>query len=447
MKNLFTLSLFTFKLAYKKGVILGLSLYAAILVVIFFNLGASSGVLIEEYPVRMQYALWGLFSLLAPAILWTTALSLRSDYQGQQLQMMSTLPVSRKKQWMARWIGGTAACLIPVLIALCVLHITAYFYIGSYSENAQKDFHARFDTPRCTVYPIRPNVESFVDAEYEKILKTTTLNSEDERQALRQMIREKHTLQSRSMGENGTISIPFDTRELPEHAPLFLEINYRAQDRVTPSLSSFTLVDNSGVSYGTDTLKTNPFYGKIIPVPENANRHAETWLLKIKGIKAQSMIFESPYEPTLFYPSAFPYMNMILLIAGSLCWTAAFVALALTASTLFPFTISAFVLGCAWIIGMMTPFLMDILKDMQSQYIQSVGDQIWSGFLIITASVMQTFSTPPGIEQFAVAQSMTTDTVLPWFIGTILFLIIFAFIGSLLLQQREVFSDGNGGDV
>ncbi len=448
MKNLVTLSLLSFKLAYKRGMILGLSILAVVLVFLFFHLGASTGELMSEYPNRIQFALWGLFTLFAPAMLWVCVLSIRNDYQGQQLPMLTTLPVSRSIQFLGRWMGSTVACLIPMGIGLILLGVIQHQYVRSFPEKDQVDFHQRFDYPRCTRSPSVADQKAQIKAELKKLDQDGLIKDDEEREYMRNEIIEKYKLVARSVPENGKIVHTFETEGLPSHQPLFFDINYRALDRVNGSLSRFTLTNDRGVVFFTDTAITHPYYGYALPIPPSAIPNGENWLLEMQGIEAQSMVFIEPYQVKIYYLADFAYHNVLLLVIFTILWTSAFVALALTVATHLSFTVASFVLGCIWMMGLMTPFFRDLSKSLTEYGVRNQMDGIFAIFLDGICSILQVFSTPFGIESYAKGEMIRWQgSCQSWVVAAILVTFIALCIGMTLLKNREICSEGTGGEV
>ena len=114
------------------------------------------------------------------------------------------------------------------------------------------------------------------------------------------------------------------------------------------------------------------------------------------------------------------------------------VAIALTASSIFSFSVAVFVTMVTYLTGLFSNFFVNIIRDLSFH-----DDSLWNTFatIVIKLGLWITESTkaPPVNQMFADGISIPVKTLLiSWGSGFIFYILIVIFIGIWTLTKKEI---------
>ena len=400
LKKILSVASVTTRLFFRGGAGWGLLFLVSAVAGFMFSVASGDGVLADELRIRIKYAIYVSTILLNVALVYFACVSLRKDIDERRFHNITAAPVSRGAIWLGKLLGtlviGTIAYFaMSLTVAACCFGLIARCQSKSDVESLKDNFYLTYYLHKPDLTKLDKEIKKEYAARRRELEKREKEEKEkkkhlpkecqeghchhhhgDEWKARKYLLfdvrREKQMI---FPGKSGKWPFDWDPDSLKgEYAILKFKF-YTSQPRKK-------LNGTWSVSDGKRTWSA-PFSG--YPTVEHKLRIPVAEIPKTKRLV---LTFDNKSRAYLFFPAYNDgiqilsghrgvFSNYILLYIFSLAHMATLVALALTFSSLFSYSVAVFASVMMYLTAAFSDMFANVLNDLsfQDQTFQTIAAQ------------------------------------------------------------------------
>ena len=458
MKKIISISKTVLILFFRSGAGWGLIALSGLLAVFMFFATNSDSLLINELHLRIRYSLYAFSLLLNVALIYFSCGTLRKDIDERRFHTISSAPVHRAQIWLGKFLGVLSFGFIVFLTSSMAVAISAFFFIHHWKNKDEvtalkRNFFRTYYvcTPDLTI------LEKDINSEFQKRLKVLIKQQEEEhkehelhhhggechchelegeewrsRKLLLDQVRKE--MQAIPAGKTGQWKFRWNPSEIKGDY-VILRFKFYSNSRRNKVRGTWTL---PGTDWKYD-FEGYPFLTHDVKIPLKYVINKDILKLRYTVHSSSYVIFPVYHEGlSVLYDSGGLFKNYIYLLFFSLLHMATLIAMALTFSSLFSYSVAVFVATVIYITGAFTPFFESVLRDL-SFHDQTLANMIFSKIIEFGIWITK------GVRPFDVGSSFSDGLSIPFAtiitnngFGYIIYISALMLIGIFALTRKEI---------
>lgn len=466
MKKILSIAKIVLLLFFRRGAGWGLIALTALLAVLIFFATNSDNLLYNELHLRIKYSLYAFSLLLNIALMYFACASLRKDIDERRFHTISAAPVYRAQIWLGKFCGVIAFGFIVFLTSSLAIAISCIIFIARWENDAdRKELNEKFFRTYYVCTPDLTDLQEEVDKEYNKRLKTEEEKHKDhdhaegehcneeeghahssscghdhgkwrERKYLLNEVRKEKQIISPNKSGKWT----FDwNRNAVKSNFLILQFKFYTNKRRSKIQGEWQVLNSEGSTTWTEQFSGYPFLPHELKIPLRSVPDTKRLTIAFKEQSSSFVIFPVFYGGIkLLYDSGSLLKNYLILAIFSILHMAVLVAIALTASSIFSYSVAIFVTISTYLTGLFSNFFVNIIQDL-SFHDDSLGKNIATGIIKGGLWITESTKSPSVNQMFADGISIPVKTLATsWGPGFCIYIVVVIFLGIWILTKKEI---------
>jgi hypothetical protein len=468
MKKILSIAKIVLLLFFRRGAGWGLISLVSLFAVFIFFATSSDNLLYNELHLRIKYSLYAFTILLNIALMYFACVSLRKDIDERRFHTISAAPVHRAQIWLGKFCGIVSFGFIVFLAASAAIAISCMIFIAKWDIDKDKDMlKEKFFRTYYVCTPDLTDLQKKVEIEYEKRRKAELEkhkghhhkegeNCEEEEEAghvhssscghdhgkwrerkymLEEVRKEKQII---APGKTGTWTFDWDHAAVKSDF-LLLKFKFYTNKRRNKVKGVWKVLNTTGASVWEQSFDGYPFLPHEIKIPMQSLPETKRLTIAFQENSASYVIFPVFHGGIkLLYDSGGLLKNYIILVIFSILHMSVLVAIALTSSSIFSYSVAVFVTISTFLTGSFSIFFVNVVRDL-SFHDDSFGKTIATFFIKVGIWITESTKAPPVNQMFADGISIPVKTLMTsWGIGFFIYMLIVMLIGIWMLTKKEI---------
>lgn len=466
MKKIFSISRTVILLLFRGGAGWGLISMTTLLAFFIFFATNSDNLLYNELHLRIKYSLYAFTMVLNIALMYFACVSLRKDIDERRFHTISAAPVHRAQIWLGKFCGTVAFGFIVFLAGSLAIALSCIFFIARWEKPEDREaLREKFLRTYYVCTPDLTDLQKEVDTEFGKRLKAEADKHKGHQHAegehceeeeghehtsacghdhgkwrerkylLNEIRKEKQII---SPGHTGTWTFDWN-RNAVKNDFILLNFKFYTNQKRSKTQGEWQVLNADGTPAWTCSFDGYPFLPHEIKIPLDSLPDSKRLTIAFKEKSSSFVIFPVFHGGIkLLYDSGGLLKNYLILAVFSILHMAVLVAIALTAASIFSYSVAIFVTVSTYLTGLFSGFFVNIVRDL-SFHDESLGRTFATA--VINAGVWITESTkaPPVNEMFADGISIPVKTLaFSWGTGFLIYILVIIALGIWTLTRKEI---------
>ncbi|MBN1863633.1 MAG: hypothetical protein JW808_01895 [Victivallales bacterium] len=452
MRKIASTARIVFTTTFRRGAGWGLLVFCVISAVFMFFATNSDSTLVNELQLRFRYSLYAFTTILNISLLYFGCVSLRKDIDERRFHTVSAAPVHRWQLFWGHFFGIFSLGVVVFLACSAALTVSCAIFIAGWPKPEEKaGLGEKFFSTYYLCYPDLSGIMDGIRAEYEKRVAQYNLALEehehddehhhhDDVWKGRKVLLDDIKKERQIISPGGTGSWQFEWNPASARGE-FILLRFKLYANVQRSMAKgeWRITDDSGKTVWHSKFADYPFLAHELKIPlESVPKERQ---LKISFIEegGNYIIFPVHHGGLLMlYNSGGLFKNFVLATVFSLSHMALLVALSLTYSSIFSFSVAVFVSMATFMTGLLSGFFAKILDDL-TFFDPSFAKVVFSFFLKVGLWLTESAKAPPVCRMFSEGISVPVAKLLAeWGPGFAAYFGIVLAIGIISLNKKEI---------
>jgi hypothetical protein len=451
MQRIFAIAKLTWKAAFRFRLFWVLAGLLLVCVVALPALIKDDGTARGFTQILLTYTLGIITTLLGFSTLWLACGTLARDIEEAQMQVVAVKPIARWQIWLGKWCGIAALNAALLLLAGGSVFFLMKWRAGRLPPDQQKVLRNEIFVARGSLKETKPDLETIVEAEFEKIIKERPIPPE-EHERLRTQLRERVAASEQVVppGYLRRWTIDLGLRKVfLRDQPLFLRIKFfAAQTNMTGTYVGLWQVGPPGTDQARSipmSLAADTFHEFAIP----PNRFDDSGKLTIEFVNRNDipLLFSMDEGLEVLYREGGFGLNFVRGLLIIWFWLALLAAIGLAAASFLSFPVAAFFSATLLVVGLSSSTLSNVVSEGTALGVNHETGSASASW--VDSAIVQVFSAMLNVvklvEDFSPVDSLSTGRSISW--GTLAFAFlrivvlfggIFAAIGIAAFTRREL---------
>ena len=468
MKKIISIAKIVLLLFFRRGTGWGLIVLAALLTAFMFFATNSDNILANELHLRIKYSLYAFTLLVNVALMYFSCVSLRKDIDERRFHTISAAPVYRAQIWLGKFCGIVSFGFITFLVCSATIAVSCMIFIARWDNEEDKAMlNEKFFRTYYVCTPDLSDIRKEVEIEYAKRMNveaekhkghdhavgepceheeepghvhTSSCGHDhgkwrEKKYLLEEVRKEKQII---SPGKTGEWNFDWDYSAVKGDVML-LRFKFYTNQRRSKIKGEWKIFSENKEIAWAQNFEGYPFLAHEIKIPVKSIPDIKRLTIAFQGKGSTYIIFPVFHGGIkLLYDSGGLLKNYIFLTMFSILHMSVLVAIALTASSIFSFSVAIFVTMTAYLTGLFSNFFVHIIKDLSFH-----DESLWNTFATIVIKfglwITESTKAPPVNGMFADGISIPVKSLFfSWGIGFITYILIVIFIGIWVLTKKEI---------
>ena len=441
MNNIWTIVKLNLQLARRKWVFTGITLTLAITGAFIFFASSGDGNPINEIQLRLRYSYGLTYALLTLIVLAMACFTIRNQLDSKNIHMVSAYPVKRWQIWLGNW----ASVFIIAIHGQIILMSTMLGCVEYYQNYKVKDeFKTATATAisqiRAEVKPLQESIKEKTNARIERLIEEGKIEGDvtDEMWRANYKIARKETI---VLPPKAIKKFEFNLAQKPTLGKVVV-IRYKilAKSRKEKIKGSWILETQDSTSYFKHDFEVTTYTETYFLIPMTQIPSSGKFTLTLKAQNKAEIVIPEDRGLTLLYQDGFLKDNVIKTSVSQFIHLATATAAGVTAGTALTFPVASFVAIVFYFLSMSAGFFKSTVQDItQNTHDTSLLSQLSVIFIETGMWLSKGLQQPDVIEKFSTSISIPWgETMLQWGFPIILYMIVVAALGMLIMHKKEL---------
>ncbi len=458
MRKIGSTARIVFITTFRRGAGWGLLIFCVITTVFMFFATNSDSTLVNELQLRLRYSLSAFTAVLNISLMYFGCVSLRKDIDERRFHTVSAAPVHRWQLWGGHFLGIFSVGVGVFLACSAALALSCVVFIGGWPKAEEKShLEERFFSSWHLCAPDLSEAMKGIWAEYERrvaeyglALEEDDHDCDDDHQGCdhdhddvwkrRKVILDeiKKERQNIPPGETGSWVFGWN----PDGARGdFILLRFKIYSNIQRSMvrGEWRISDGHGKTVWASKFADYPFLPHELKIPLDSVPKERQLKLSFTEEGGNYIIFPVHHGGLfMLYSSGGLLKNSFLATAFSLVHMALLVALSLTFSSIFSFSVAVFVSISTFMTGLFSGFFAGVLEDLQF-FDPDFTRDVLSAFLRTGLWLTESAKAPPVCRMFSEGISVPAAELLAeWGPGFAAYFIAVLALGVTSLTKKEI---------
>jgi ABC-type transport system involved in multi-copper enzyme maturation permease subunit len=440
MKDVLTVMAMTLRLAVRSRTLFAVMIVVAAVAAFIFGASRGDGEVVNELQLRVQYSYAFAYSVLTLLLIAIACYTVRSQIDGKQMHMLTSLPIGRAHIWLGQWL----ALIVLAAIGLGTLFVTiggcCWLLMRQAPAAEAAAAREQLGRIRYEVWPQRPPLRQLVKSRLAELRAAGTLPDklgDAAREQIARDARKADQLVPARVSRTWQFALPGD----PQAASDTLEIRFRfyADKRRDPVVGTWTLSSVDGKALASVPFSAYPFTSTSVTVPVSHLAGERRFALTLDDAHTRDLIVTRASGLRVFYDDGPLAANIVKAFGLQLVHLAAISAAGLMMGVAFTFAVSAFLTLVLFALSLSSGFFVGMVRESGDFLQQSVQEQLGVGAMQLGLWLTRGLQPPDIVSDFSTGTSIPLGWLASsWLPGLLVYLVIVAGLGSILLQRKEL---------
>lgn len=440
MKKILTISKIIFKLAHRNGTIYGMTLLVAGVASFIFTFSTGDKNLVNELQLRLQYSFAIAYSLLTLIVISAACFSIRSQIDGRQVHLLTSLPLKRYQIWLGKWLGLTLVAIVAEMALVVTLLICSAVYCRSYPFEKIRLAKEFYWVPKYKAKSTNPSLEELTKLRIQGLildgtLDSASINTDVWKHNFNQIRKEQQLLPS-----NSKKTWYFDLKQKPDIGEN-VELRYRfyAESKRTRIQGSWLLSAAGKVEAFEQTFDVLPYTTSMMVIPVEQIPDSGQFEVTLKVDNDVDIIIGQQSGPWIFYSDGSIYHNIFKAVIAQTIHLSVSVAVGITAGVAFTFPVASFLSIVLYFISISSGIFINIVRDLTREEHVTFLSQITSWLMNSGIWLAKGLQPPEIISRISTGISIPMDQLLlNWFPATFIYAVMITLLGMAILTYKEL---------
>lgn len=440
MHKTLTIARMTFLLACRKGMLVSVLLIVAGVAAFIFFVSTGDKNLINELQLRIQYSYVLTYSLLTLIMISVSCFAVRSEIDGKQMHLLTSMPIKRAEIWLGKWLGLVIFAMIAEAVLLSTIAISSWIYCRSYAVDKVAAAKQVFGIVRYENFPVTADEAALTRERINQLILAGRLRPEEIDKETWKEINYQVRRQERLVPPTGEKVWKFNLHGKPTRGE-YVELKYRfyAENRRNPVSGIWQISAPGKVESYQEAFDVFPFEFNTIKIPIHEIPDSGKFEVRLVNATESELIVSARSGLRVYHQDGAVYNNFIKAFGTQLIHLSITIAVGLTAGVAFTFSVASFFSIVLYLISISSAYFSEVATELTQGYSISVIDTVMAFVINIGLWLVKGLSPPEIITRVSSGISIPLQNlVMTWLPAIMIYGLITIALGIFLLSQKEL---------